>query len=240
MRVRRHAADGRVARRERPGEGVAEEVDHRDEHQVRQHAAREHDGADARADDVTDAEQFGRDFDRDRPTLERRAEDLSAGSSFHSLQRRVGRLVRQPDAETRRRSPGTRRGSESGGFGGADFRLRAWRGKGAVLGRSAGLEHGGAGGAFGVFEDAVFLDDERAAQRDHHQDAEQTTEDGDHRHAGQFQVKPEDEDGRHRHADAERDGFARRTGGLGDVVFEDGRRHAGRTARQRAEHRQAR
>ena len=65
-----------VSGRERRGQAGAEELDHRDEHEVREHAAGAHDRGDARADDVADAEQLGRDLGGDRAGRERRAEDL--------------------------------------------------------------------------------------------------------------------------------------------------------------------
>ena len=42
----------------------------------------------------------------------------------------------------------------------------------------AGDQHVGAGGALGVGQHAVFLDDQRAPQRDHHQHAENAAGDG--------------------------------------------------------------
>ena len=66
-------------------------------------------------------------------------------------------------------------------------------------------------------------DDERAAQRDHHQDAEQAAEHRDQHHARDLEVEAEDHDRRHGHADAEGDRFAGRAGGLHDVVLEDRR-----------------
>jgi len=83
-------------------------------------------------------------------------------------------------------------------------------------------------GAFGVLEFAVFLHDERAAERNHHQDAEQSAEHRHEHHAADFPVEPENHDGRHRDAEAERDGFTGRAGGLDDVVFENALRRVRR------------
>ena len=47
-------------RRQRLVEPVAEQHDHRHEHQVGQHAAGHHDRGDPRADDVAHAQQLGR------------------------------------------------------------------------------------------------------------------------------------------------------------------------------------
>ena len=73
-------------------------------------------------------------------------------------------------------------------------------------------------------------DDQRAAQRDHHQDAEQAAEHRDQHHARDLQVEAEDQDRRHRDADAEGDRLARRAGGLHDVVLEDRRVAAARAS----------
>jgi hypothetical protein len=83
------------------------------------------------------------------------------------------------------------------------------------------LQHFRASRALGILQLAVLGDDERAAQRNHHQDAQQPTEQSHERHAGDFQIKTKNQDRWHRDADAEGDGFARRAGGLDDVVFED-------------------
>src|ERR1044072_7934627 len=54
----------------------AEERDHRDEHEVGEHAARRHDGRDLRPDDVADAQERRVRLDRDRSVAEGLAEDL--------------------------------------------------------------------------------------------------------------------------------------------------------------------
>ena len=79
-------------------------------------------------------------------------------------------------------------------------------------------------------------DDERAAQRDHHQDAEQAAEHRDEHDARDLEVEAEDQDRRHRDADAERDRLAGRAGRLHDVVLED-RRVAHAELREEAEQR---
>ena len=91
-----------------------------------------------------------------------------------------------------------------------------------VLVSGAGLEHLGAGGAFGIFELAMLGDDERAPEGDHHENAEQAAEQADEHDTANLQVEAQDHDGRHRHAEAEGDGLAGRAGGLDDVVLEDG------------------
>ena len=88
--------------------------------------------------------------------------------------------------------------------------------------RRPGLEHLGAGGAFGILELAVLRDDERAPQRDHHENAQQAAEQPHEHDAADLEVEPENHDGRHGDAEAEGDGLARGAGGLDDVVLEDG------------------
>jgi hypothetical protein len=68
----------------------------------------------------------------------------------------------------------------------------------------------------------MLLHDERAAQRNHHEDAEQSAEHRDENDARHFEIEAEDENRRHGHAHAKRDGLACRAGGLHDVVFEHG------------------
>ena len=74
--VRTHLGDWNCPRLEHTGNVIAEELDQRNQHQVRQHAAGRGDGRNARADDVADAEQLGRDLDAHRAGRERRAKNL--------------------------------------------------------------------------------------------------------------------------------------------------------------------
>ncbi len=67
----------------------------------------------------------------------------------------------------------------------------------------------------------MLRDNQRPAQRDHHQNSQQPAEERDEHHAADLEIEPEDHDCGHRHAQAERDGFARGAGGLNDVVFKD-------------------
>ena len=66
-------------------------------------------------------------------------------------------------------------------------------------------------------------DDQGAAQRDHHEDAEQTAQHRDEHDARDLEVEPENHDRRHRHADPEGDGFPCASRRLNDVVLEDRR-----------------
>src|SRR5206468_12848845 len=56
------------------------------------------------------------------------------------------------------------------------------------------LQHLGARCAFRIFQLAVARDDQRAAQRDDHRDAEQRAEHGHQRDASDLEVEPENED----------------------------------------------
>ena len=234
--VGRHVGDGHRARRERPGERFAEKLDQRDQHEIREHAARGHDRRDAEADDVADAEQLGRNLHADRAALERSAEDFF-GDFFPELERGVGRLVEQAEREAREDDVRTRRLAEPGRLGGAHLLLSGRRGSGAVARVGAGFQHRRARRALGEFQDAVVLHDMRPPQRDHHQDAEDRAEQADEQHACQLEVEAEDENRGHRHAHAERDGLTRRAGRLRDVVFEN-RRVAPADLRPGAEQRQ--
>jgi hypothetical protein len=75
-------------------------------------------------------------------------------------------------------------------------------------------------GAFRILEDAVLVLYQSTAERDHHQDPEQSAEYRDHGHPPDLEFEPEDQDRRHCHADTERDGLARRPRRLDDVVLE--------------------
>ncbi len=64
--------------------------------------------------------------------------------------------------------------------------------------------------------------DERAAQRDHHENAEEPAQQRDQHHPRDFQIQSQDHDCRHGHANAERDRLSRRTCRLHNIVFENG------------------
>ncbi len=54
------------------------------------------------------------------------------------------------------------------------------------------------------------MDNQRAAQWDHHQDPEQSAEDGHEHHPTDLEIEPQDHDCRHGHAETKRDRFASR------------------------------
>ena len=104
----------------------------------------------------------------------------------------------------------------------------------------AGDEHVGAGGAFGIGQDAVLLDDERAPQRHHHQDAEDAAGEGEHRDLEVVEIArtalAEEDQRRDREDHAGGDRLARRADRLDDVVLED-RRAAEALQHRDGEHR---
>ena len=65
--------------------------------------------------------------------------------------------------------------------------------------------------------------DERAAERNHHQDAEQSAEQAHQHHTADLEVETQDHNRRHGDAEAEGDGFTAGTGSLDDVILEDRR-----------------
>ena len=67
----------------------------------------------------------------------------------------------------------------------------------------------------------MLLHNQRAAQRNHHQDAEQPAQNGDQHHPRKLKVETENHDRRHRYANAKSDRFAGRARGLHDVVFKN-------------------
>src|SRR5262249_18049046 len=67
------------------------------------------------------------------------------------------------------------------------------------------LQDLGAGGAFWVFQLPMLLNDEGTPQRDHHQNAEQTSEHRNRHDADRIHLKTEQEQRRHGDADTEGD-----------------------------------
>ena len=69
---------------------------------------------------------------------------------------------------------------------------------------------------------AVFFNDELAAEGNHEEDAEPSADESEHEDAGVFEVVAEEDEGGEGEDDAGGDGLAGVSGGLDDVVFEDG------------------
>ena len=107
------------------------------------------------------------------------------------------------------------------GVEGAEAESEEDAGGGGTAG-GAGLDDVGAGGAFGVLEDAVLLDDERAAQGDHEEHAEIAADEGEHEDAEVFEVEAEEDEGGEGEDDAGGDGLTGVAAGLDDDGFKDG------------------
>ena len=160
-----------------------------------------------RADDVADAKQG-----RNRLQCRRHAfepVERPAGDIFPKLNRRLRNLIDKRDSK-----------ANEDGFG-----------DGPPV--SPTISTSAQRGALGVNKLAVLLDDERPAERNHHQNAEQAAQHRDDQDPRDFQLESEDHHGGHGHAHAESDRLAGRAGGLDDVVLQDAspgeRRTCGKT-----------
>ena len=198
-----HLRDGDGAGIDGVGQFFAEEVNQRHEDEPGEDASGEDDAGDARTDDVADAEIFRRGVGLDGCALEDvlRAEVGlvlgRAGPGFEEVLI-LEEGVEAAEAEAEKDAAGERA---------------------AAL---AGDEHVGAGGAFGIWQVAVFLDDELAAQGNHEEDAEPAADEGEHEDAGVLEIEAEKDQRGEGEDDARGDGLAGVAGGLDDVVFEDG------------------
>src|ERR1022692_2330976 len=204
--VRLHVGNGYPARRERALEVLPEELDHRDQDQVGQDAAPAHESRDPGPDDVADAEELGGDLRADGGPVERRGEDLLR-RVLPKPEHAVEDVVDHPDAEPGEDGLGPRGLPEPRSLRRAHLGDRAGRRLGAVLGRGPGREDGRARRPFRILERPVLLDDERPAERDHHEDPQEAPENGHQEHALELKVEPQDHDRRHRHAHPEGDGL---------------------------------
>ena len=162
-----HLADRHRSRLKDSSQRAAEELYRGNQNQICQHATGAHDGRDARSDDVTDAEQLRSDFRRDRSAFEVCAEYVFR-RFLPTFERNHHRFINQSDSEAGEDSPGADRSGQPSSA--RRFRpcfcfFRCGRTR---FFRGPGFEHGGASCAFWIFQNAVFLDDERAPQRDHH------------------------------------------------------------------------
>ncbi|MNX69883.1 hypothetical protein D3C86_1011180 [compost metagenome] len=185
-----------LGRREHGGrEARAEDLDGGDQHQEAQHTAREHGRRGANPDDVADAQELGRDLGSDRAALE--AGDQIAGRLLPEVSSGVEDLVEGPDEEAHEDDKGV----------------------GAAL--LADDEDVRAGGALGIGQPAVLVNDEALAQGDHHEHAQKPAQKGDHEDANELQVLAQEQQGRHGEGHAGGDGLAGRAGGLHDVVLEE-------------------
>src|ERR1700761_1083195 len=135
----------------------AKEVDGRHEHQPGEDTTGEHNGCDADADDVADAEVFGRAVSSDGGAFKQMlgAEVEGAVRSGGPEGEEVFVLKEGVDAAQAEAE------EDTGGEAAAAF---------------AGDKDVGARSAFGADEGVVFVDDELAAERDHEEDAQPAAE----------------------------------------------------------------
>ncbi len=83
------------------------------------------------------------------------------------------------------------------------------------------FEDVGAGGAFGVEEGVVLVDDELSAEGDHEEYAEPSAEEGEGEDSRGLEIEAEEDQRRQSKDHARGDGLACIAGGLDDIVFED-------------------
>ena len=147
-----HLRDGNGSGVQRRGEMRSEEVDGGHEHEPEEDASGEHDGGDARADDVADAEVLGGAVGADAAAFEQmlRADVEVFGGGCGPEAEEVVVLEKRVEAAEAESEEDT--GGEAA----------------AAL---SGDENVGAGGAFGVDEGAVLFDDELAAEGNHEEHA---------------------------------------------------------------------
>src|SRR5688572_20432126 len=82
----------------------------------------------------------------------------------------------------------------------------------------------------------MLRDDERPAQRNHHENSKQSTKYGDEHYARDLEIESKYQDCRHRDSDAERDRLTRGARRLYDIVLKD-RRFASAEPREKLEQR---
>ena len=185
-------------------EFLAEEVNQRHDHQPRKNASGKDDSGDFGADDVAHAQIFRRGVGIDLCALERvlRAEvGLKLGRAGPGFEEVLvlEEGVKAAQAETEKDAAG----------------------KGAsALARD---QYVGAGGALGVRQGIVLLDDELAAEGNHEEHAEPSADKGEHEDARVLEIEAEKYQRGQGEDDARGDGLSGVAGGLDDVVLEDGR-----------------
>ena len=150
---------------------MAEEVDGRHEHEPGEDAAGEHDGGDADADDVADAEIF------------RRAIGADGGAFKEVLRSAKVRLI-----IGFRRPQGEQVVVLEEGVEGAETEAEEDAG-GEAAAALAGHEDVGTRRTLRVDQCPVLFYDQLAAQRDHEQDAEPTAEEGESEDSARLQVE---------------------------------------------------
>ena len=193
----RHVGDEVGRGEKRGGERVTEYFYRGYQDEVGKDAAGHHDRRDPGSDDITDAKKFGGELSRKGAAVVE-LEDLLRYFP-PELEPGVKELVDGRDEE-----PGE-----------DQLRLRS--------SLFADHQHLSAGGSFGVHQFPVLLDDEAPPEGDHHEDAEDASEEGDREHPVSFQVVAHQKYRRHREDDPGSDRFPGASRRLDYVVLEDRR-----------------
>ena len=180
---------------------AAEQGHQRHDDEPAQHAAGEQIGGHLHAADIAHTGQSGQHVNADAGTLV--GGDVVGDLAGEQLQTIGNELVEGSDAQT---------GEHGGGLGAALF---------------TGNEHLGTGLSLGVGQHAVLLDDQSAAQGDHHQNAQHTAAQGDETdlHQGGYVAKTilcPHEQGRQSEDGAGGHGLTGGTDGLDHVVLQNG------------------
>ena len=197
-----HISDQRCGWVERMSESRSKEMDGGHHDQPREDPTRKHDCRNPRADDVADAEVLGRAIGTDAGAFEQvlRPEiEVALGSCGPEAEEIVVLEERIQAAESEAEEDA--RGEAATALSG-DQDIRAGR-------------------ALGVEQRSVLLDDELAAQRDHEQNAEPAAEERQRKDAARLKIVAEKDERGQGEDDARRDGLARVSRGLHDVVFQD-------------------
>ena len=174
--------------------------DRGDEDEIGQNAAAHHERGDARTDDVTDTEQRGIVLKRNRGACEWLPENFRRNflHDFEDLEQPViDEAHRESSDDDLAAAYRFIRCSARDG-------IALMRGIARFGGRS-GLQHFRARRALRIFQVTVLLHDERATQRNHHQDSDQSAQNRDQHDARNLEIEPENHDRRHGHAETEGD-----------------------------------
>ena len=187
-------------RRKGQRSGGAEKFDRRNEDEIGQDATTHHERGDARTDDVTDTEERGIVLERNRRALEWLRKNFLR-HFLHDFEDLLQAVIDEPNRETADDNLAAadrfvRRGARNGIAGVRSITRFSGRG---------GLQDFCARRAFRILQVTVLLHDERAAQRDHHQNANQSAESRDQHDACDLEIEPENHDRRHGHAETEGD-----------------------------------
>src|SRR5215472_5085134 len=188
---------GRIDRR--VSRELPKELNRRHHQQPGDHAAREKNSRHFRTDDVAHSQVFRGNRGAERSSRE------PAGAHFRLAGPRLHGVHQEGIHAAETKSPKHASGKRASAL--------------------PGHQNVGASRAFGKGQVAVLFDDQLAPQRDHEQDAEPASQQrqGENPPEGKFRAEAQKNQRRQREHYARGKRFSRGTGGLHDVVFEDGR-----------------